>query len=77
MNQTVWPWEQVYRKNRIVTVRTYRMIKKIMSDFRFFGVREALEKKIIRSFSTSQTLEENYIFFDVREALGKKVIRRY
>jgi hypothetical protein len=49
--------------------------KKIMSDFTFFDVREALGKKIVRSFSTSQILEENYIFFDVREALGKKVIR--
>jgi len=46
-----------------------------MSDFTFFGVREALGKKAIRSFSTSQTPEENYIFFDVREALGKKVLR--
>jgi hypothetical protein len=49
--------------------------KKIMSDFTFFGVREAPGKKAIRSFSTSQTLEENYIFFGVREALKKKVIR--
>ena len=46
-----------------------------MSDFTFFDVREAPGKKVIRSFSTNQTLEENYIFFDVREALGKKVIR--
>jgi len=51
------------------------MRKKNMTDFRFFDVREALEKKIIRSFSTSKTLEENYIFFGVREALGKKIIR--
>jgi hypothetical protein len=46
-----------------------------MSDFTFFRVREAPGKKIVRSFSTSQTPEENYIFFDVREALGKKVMR--
>ena len=49
--------------------------KKIMSNFIFCGVREALGKKVIRSFSTSQTLEENYIFFDVREALKKKATR--
>ena len=49
--------------------------KKIMPNLIFCGVREALEKKIIRSFSTSQTLEENYIFFDVREALKKKATR--
>jgi len=46
-----------------------------MSDFTFFDVREALGKKIVRSFSMSQTPEENYIFFDVREALKKKAIR--
>ena len=48
MNQTLWPWEKAYRKNRIFMVRTYRM-RKIMSDFRFFDVREALGKKVIRS----------------------------
>jgi hypothetical protein len=50
-------------------------IQTIKEDTTFFDVREALEKKIIRSFSTSQTLEENHIFFDVREALKKKAIR--
>jgi len=50
-------------------------IHTIKEDTTFFDVREALGKKAIRSFSTSQTLEEYYIFFGVREALGKKAIR--
>ena len=52
-------------------------IHTIKEDTTFFDVREAPGKKIIRSFSTSQTPEENYIFFGVREAPGKKVIRSF
>ena len=78
MNQTLWPWEQAYRKNRIVTVRTYRMRKKLclISDSSICAKRsrkrssEAIEDShdkrrynLLRSARSARE-EGHQIFFD-------------